>query len=166
MMCQGNVISKNISNPGIICLALYNSFKFPENAYIVNIQVAGINSPSGPQVIVANAMNIYASAQTIIFCLFFLENKVFDAQRIELAVKIVNSISVVASLENTSVPKLVAKIIVIINAYDLDNKFLSIEKRRIIPNVAAKDIGILTISALIFSKIKQEKFINQKRKGG
>ena len=61
-------------------------------------------------------MNKYTRVQTIIFCLFFLENNVFDAHKTAARENIQNNISFVANLENTSVPILVAKIKVIINA--------------------------------------------------
>ena len=103
-------------SPGIICLGLNNSFKFPENAYIVKMQVVGMIKPNGPHVIVANAMNKYESTHTIIFCLFFLEKRLFAAHRIAALEKIQKIISVVVNLEKTRVPRLVAKIMVIINA--------------------------------------------------
>ena len=52
----------------------------------------------------------------IIFCLFFLENNVFDAHKMAARENMQNNISFVANLENTSVPILVAKIKVIIKA--------------------------------------------------
>ena len=101
----------------------------------------------------------------MIFCLFFLENNVLEAHKIAQREKTQNNISFVAILEKISVPRLVANINVIINAYDLDNIFFNIKNINMIPKVVINDIGVLTISVLIFSKAKQDKLISQKSKG-
>ena len=166
IMCQGSVIRAKIVSPGIKCFGLKSSFIFPERMYIAYMQTVGIMNPNTPQLIVANAINKYTRVQIIIFCLFFLENKVFEAHKIAASENIQKSISLVASLEKTSVPKLVAKIKVIINAYDLDNIFFSIKNIEIMPKDVISEIGNLTTSALIFPNATQERFINQNNKGG
>ena len=77
----------------------------------------------------------------MIFCLFFLENNVLEAHKIAQREKTQNNISFVAILENMSVPRLVANINVIINAYDLDNIFFNIKNINMIPKVVINDIG-------------------------
>ena len=77
----------------------------------------------------------------------------------------VNRISFVASLANTIIPKLVAKIKEIMKAYVLVNIDFNARYKQRIPDIAAIENGRRTISALIFPKIKQDKFTSQKYNG-